>query len=94
MNHFDVVVVGAGPAGCATAICCAQKGLRVALLERAPFPRHRPGETLHPGIEPLLLQLEITDLDYPRHTGHWVHWDGPPRFNAYSEGRGAQWRGF
>lgn len=94
MNHFDVVVVGAGPAGCATAICCAQKGLRVALLERAPFPRHRPGETLHPGIEPLLQQLEITDLDYPRHTGHWVHWDGPPRFSAYSEGRGAHWRGF
>lgn len=34
MNKFDVVVVGAGPAGCMTAKILAENGLRVALLER------------------------------------------------------------
>ncbi len=94
MSHFDVVVVGAGPAGCATAIYCAQQGLRVALLEKALFPRHRPGETLHPGVEPLLHQLEVTALDYRRHPGHWVHWDGPPRFNSFGADRDSVWLGF
>ncbi len=35
---FDVVVVGAGPAGAAAALVMARGGLRVALLERGPFP--------------------------------------------------------
>jgi electron transfer flavoprotein-quinone oxidoreductase len=35
---FDVVVVGAGPAGSAAAITAARRGLSVALVERGPFP--------------------------------------------------------
>jgi flavin-dependent dehydrogenase len=35
----DVIVVGAGPAGAATAILMAEHGLSVALLDRARFPR-------------------------------------------------------
>lgn len=91
MSRFDVVVLGAGPAGCATAIYCAQRGLRVALLETSPFPRHRPGETLHPGVEPLLHTLGVAPLDCLRHAGHWVHWDKPPRFQAFNDG---EWQGF
>lgn len=95
MNDFDVVVMGAGPAGCAAAIHCAQRGLRVGLVERRHFPRHRPGETLHPGAEPLLQQLGgnavLTDPAHLRHAGHWVHWDGPPRFHGFD---GDAWRGF
>lgn len=94
MSRFDVVVVGGGPAGCATAIRCAQSGLRVGLLERSHFPRHRPGETLHPGVEPLLQQLGVNALwteTSLRHSGHWVHWDGPPRFHSFGDGA---WRGF
>lgn len=36
MNEPEVVVVGAGPAGCATAIQLAQLGRRVLLLDRGP----------------------------------------------------------
>jgi len=32
-SEYDVIVVGAGPAGSATAKTCAQHGLKVALLE-------------------------------------------------------------
>ncbi len=36
--HFDVVVVGAGPAGAAAALSAARLGRSVCLLERGPFP--------------------------------------------------------
>ncbi len=42
MERFDVVVVGAGPAGSTAAYCLARAGARVALLERAAFPRDKP----------------------------------------------------
>jgi electron transfer flavoprotein-quinone oxidoreductase len=37
-ESFDVVVVGAGPAGSAAALVAARGGLSVCLLERGPFP--------------------------------------------------------
>ena len=45
----DAIVVGAGPAGCATAIHLARGGLSVALIERAKEPRRKAcGEGLFP----------------------------------------------
>ncbi len=103
---FDVVVVGGGPGGSSTAIACAEAGLRVALLERERFPRDLPGETLHPGVEPLLQQLGVLEVvlaaDFPRHEGHWVRWGhegrapSPPRWMPFGGDReaGSTWRGF
>jgi flavin-dependent dehydrogenase len=56
---FDVVIAGAGPAGCAAAIRAATSGLRVALIERAAFPRVLPGEALHPGVDELFAELGV-----------------------------------
>lgn len=45
----DVLVVGAGPAGCAAAIGCARRGLRVVLADRSAFPRDKVcGDALIP----------------------------------------------
>ena len=44
----DVVVIGAGPAGSATATLVAQAGYRVHLFERERFPRFHIGESLIP----------------------------------------------
>ena len=42
MERFDAVVVGAGPAGSATAIRLARAGASVLLVDRARFPRDKP----------------------------------------------------
>ena len=93
----DVVVVGGGPAGTAAAIACATRGLRVVLCERAPSGRDRPGETLHPGIEPLFAQLGIADRLSPiigaRHTGIWIEWGGPRRFEPFGADAAGPWQG-
>ena len=94
----DLLVVGGGPAGAAAAIACAERGCRVVLCEREPAGRDRPGETLHPGIEPLLAQLGIADrlasVTGTRHDGIWVEWNGPRRFNAFGSDANGPWRGF
>jgi flavin-dependent dehydrogenase len=98
LNRFDVLVIGAGPAGCAAAIGCAQRGLRVALIEQQRFPRFRPGESLHPGIEPLLEQLGVAEQLCNHHAlrfeGHWVQWNGPLQFIGFGGDDYGPWRGF
>ena len=42
MERFDVLVVGAGPAGSAAAMHLARGGARVLLADRARFPRDKP----------------------------------------------------
>ena len=39
---YDVIIVGAGPAGSTCARTCAQQGLKTLMLERDTFPRSKP----------------------------------------------------
>jgi geranylgeranyl reductase family protein len=41
VSRIDVLVVGGGPAGAATATWAARAGLSVLLVERSRFPRHK-----------------------------------------------------
>ena len=42
MVHWDVVIVGAGPAGASAAYDLAEQGLKVLILEKKQFPRLKP----------------------------------------------------
>jgi len=62
MNHFDVVIVGAGPAGSHLALRLARDGRSVALLDRRRFPRPKPcGEFLSPECLPMLEELGLRE---------------------------------
>jgi geranylgeranyl reductase family protein len=60
--NVDVVVVGAGPAGSATAISLAERGRRVLLLDKATFPRDKVcGDFLSPRSLAVLTELGCGD---------------------------------
>ncbi len=56
---FDAAVVGAGPAGSATARWLALRGWRVALIERTRFEAPRIGESLAPNVQEPLRELGV-----------------------------------
>ena len=67
-DPFDVVVVGAGPAGsaCATHLLQASNTLRVALLDKAQFPRDKAcGDGLGPGVVRQLKALGVPISSIP-----------------------------
>jgi menaquinone-9 beta-reductase len=57
---FDVVVVGAGPAGSVAALVLARGGARVALADKAAFPRHKAcGDLVGPRGVQVLTDLGV-----------------------------------
>lgn len=76
MSSYDAIVVGAGPAGSATAALLSAEGLRVIMLEKDPFPRYKAcaggvdgiaagmleklGVDFGPAVEDVATELRIT----------------------------------
>jgi geranylgeranyl reductase family protein len=65
LRRFDVLVVGAGPAGSIAALVLARAGASVALLDKAQFPRDKACGDF---IGPRGLQV-LTDLGVPEPPG-------------------------
>jgi geranylgeranyl reductase family protein len=62
MPDFEICIVGAGPAGAATATLLARQGRRVALFDRARFPRDKVcGDGITPRGARALIRLGIYD---------------------------------
>lgn len=81
-QEFDLIVVGGGPAGSAAAAVAARGGARVLLLEAAAHPRPKVGESLLPGIVPVLEAMgclaEVEAAGFQAKTGA-THWGFGPR---------------
>ncbi len=98
MTTTDVLIVGAGPAGCAAALAARQAGLRVVMLEARNSLPPTPGETLPPGAEAIFRQLGVLERveaqGFPRHRGIVVAWDGPPSLQLYGHDERGPWLGW
>lgn len=97
-SEQKIVIIGCGPAGSAAAIWCAKQGFSVTMIETAKFPRDRPGEALHPGIECLFTQLsvnhEIQSANFLRYPGIWVKWDCKPTLIPFGSNQNMPWLGY
>ncbi|MEC8253228.1 MAG: NAD(P)/FAD-dependent oxidoreductase [Planctomycetota bacterium] len=58
-HDADVLIVGAGPGGTTAAGLLAQQGFDVLVLEKDEFPREKIGESLLPGLMPILARLGV-----------------------------------
>ena len=58
-NQYDVVVIGAGPAGAVASTRLIQDGFSVLVLEKMEFPRFVIGESLLPKCMDYLEKLEL-----------------------------------
>lgn len=68
-QHYDAVVIGAGPAGSTAALLLASRGWSVLLVEAKAFPRRKVcGEYLSATNAPLLRRLGIAE-DFQQQAG-------------------------
>jgi len=65
-TRFDVVVIGSGPGGSVAALVLARGGARVALVDKASFPRDKAcGDLVGPRGLRLLADLGLPTLEAP-----------------------------
>lgn len=92
-ERCDLLVVGGGPAGSTLAALVKKyaPGRRVVVLERAPGPRHHVGESLLPGMVPVLKELGVFEkvdrAGFPRKLGATYVWgrDRTPWENDFND---------
>ncbi|MBC7865832.1 MAG: NAD(P)/FAD-dependent oxidoreductase [Bacteroidia bacterium] len=65
MQQYDVIILGAGPAGCATAISLCKKGFKTIILDKKSVSAQPVGENLDVTAKTILseLNLDVRSLD-------------------------------
>ena len=82
-EHYDLIVIGAGPAGSVLAALVAEAGNRVLLIDREQLPRYQIGESLLPatlnGIAELLgVREQMDNAGFVLKRGATFHWGSSP----------------
>ena len=76
-NHYDVVIIGGGPAGSSVAINMAKHNRKVLIVERQDFPRYHIGESVGGETDRILRLMGLGDyLDtagFPKKRGVTVY---------------------
>jgi flavin-dependent dehydrogenase len=100
LSDYRIVIIGGGPAGSSAAIMCANLGFNVEVIEYERFPRGKPGETLHPGVEVLFRLLgvyeDIQNANFIRPRGICTKWcySDPPKVTLFGKDGNGQWLGY
>lgn len=88
MTDWDAIVIGGGPAGSTVAAIAARGGMKVLLLEADAHPRVHVGESLLPGIVPILermgalAEVEAAGFTPKSGTTHW-QWGTTPSWDLW-----------
>ncbi len=79
-KEFEVVVIGAGPAGSTAARCLSNADVTVALIERSAQPKMKIGESLPSSARPLLKKLNLDSYikkqKHLQNNGNDIIWGG------------------
>ena len=71
--HYDVIVMGGGPAGSTAASYLEKAGIKTAIIESDVFPRPHVGESLVPATTPVLVETgamaEVDKAGFPKKFG-------------------------
>ena len=72
-NAYDVIILGTGPGGSATATYLAERGLSVLAIEKDAFPRFHIGESLTGSVGEVIRELGLGETmgthEYPEKPG-------------------------
>lgn len=93
---FDAVIIGSGPAGCAAAIRCHQSGLRTAIVpgrKAYDVAEDLPSESVHPGVETLLKELEAAGVVAASSRGIYQGIQAGSNYTPLGSDRSGAWSG-
>jgi flavin-dependent dehydrogenase len=95
--EYDVVIIGAGPAGCAAAIHCCAQGLKTLIISSKKISVEKeeivPSESIHPGVASLLQQLDAAHCIDTASRGTYQGIEADGRRNAFGEDENGPWEG-